>query len=126
MGGVPGGGETGRNPSDLDGFFHFRPPLRPQKRLEGTEQGGFLVVRPVVLLKEGADGLEHGRVQILEHGQGIAPAGKGGGQTGQSRPTTTAGGNRRLGAWRSRVPGAWVGLTGQRVGQRHDLPHRLR
>ena len=23
--------------SDLDGFFHFRPPLRPQKRLEGTE-----------------------------------------------------------------------------------------
>ena len=93
-----------------------------------TEQRGVLVVRPVVLLKQGADGLEHGRVQVLEYGQGIAPAGKGGGQTGQvgqPRPTT-AGGNRRLGAWRSCVPRTPVGLTGQRVGQRHDLPHRLR
>ena len=61
--------------------------------------------------------------------RGLLPPEKGGGQTGQvwqPRPTTAAGGNRRLGAWRSRVPGAWVGLTGQRVGQRHDLPHRLR
>ena len=109
-------------------FSTFAHRSGRKKGWRARSSAAFFVVRPVVLLKQGADGLEHGRVQVLEHGQGIAPAGKGGGQTGQvgqPRPTT-AGGNRRLGAWRSCVPRTPVGLTGQRVGQRHDLPHRLR